>query len=518
MIRIPRSTHPAYFARAWAAEGLILTVIALAPLPFGSVERVWVAVWCGLLSLALALLPVPSVRLAQLLPAAPIVLLFGTMTVHIGVRATDFAPAAVTPPIWSRAGNLLQQPLIGHWDITAVSPWPAFGPSLLAFLAFLSAFAIGYERHRAWRAVVLLAAVGLAYAVFALGERAAGDAGTLFSDGSGARRPLTGPFVNRNHAVTFFGSAASVWLLLWFSELKGRLTAGPVTIGELGPTLVGEAPWKLIFPLLSFLICATATFLTVSRAGTILSVAVWVLAGGFFIYRWIYRYPRARWVFLSAVLLTAAGLEIWGGGLAYRIGMEGLSDALRRDAYRSTWATIREAPALGTGLGTFRDAFPSHRVEALPTHMVWDFAHSTPLEFAAELGLVQAALVLVAWGAVAFALGRGTFRRRRDMVLPLIGLSVGALGALHSCVDYPLQIPGYAVYWAALVGLGLAQSAGQSARTEAPPSNSFRSVNDTAPNGAVAQPTANVSVRADMGAALAKPHPPRRSILPQFVC
>ena len=82
-------------------------------------------------------------------------------------------------------------------------------------------------------------------------------------------------------------------------------------------------------------------------------------------------------------------------------------------------------------------------------------AHSTPLEIAAELGLPLA----------------GLMRRRRDAVYPIAATGVGLLGRLHSLVDFPLQLPGFAIVFTA--GLGLAQSLSSkraaSAEAQAPP-------------------------------------------------
>jgi hypothetical protein len=53
---------------------------------------------------------------------------------------------------------------------------------------------------------------------------------------------------------------------------------------------------------------------------------------------------------------------------------------------------------------------------------------------------------------------RGVQVRRRDTVIPLAALCVSIIAILHSCVDFSLQIPGYAIVIFALIGAGLAQS------------------------------------------------------------
>jgi O-antigen ligase len=91
---------------------------------------------------------------------------------------------------------------------------------------------------------------------------------------------------------------------------------------------------------------------------------------------------------------------------------------------------------------------------------VYDRAHSTPLELAVELGLPLAGVIALAWLAMLVLLVRGFAIRRRDRILPLAAMSVGLIAVVHSCVDFPLQIPGYAIPVFALLGVGLAQSVG----------------------------------------------------------
>jgi hypothetical protein len=57
-------------------------------------------------------------------------------------------------------------------------------------------------------------------------------------------------------------------------------------------------------------------------------------------------------------------------------------------------------------------------------------------------------------------------RRKRDRYIPIVGVSVAALGLVHSCIDFSLQIPGFGVFFAAIVGCGLAQSIPSELRKE----------------------------------------------------
>ena len=119
---------------------------------------------------------------------------------------------------------------------------------------------------------------------------------------------------------------------------------------------------------------------------------------------------------------------------------------------------IDDHPWLGTGQGTFAYAFPAYRSPNVSLWGVWDLAHNTLLEIAADMGVPLAALVVAAWLAVFVVLVRGAFVRRGGLAVPVAGLAVAILAVLHSLIDFSLQIPGFAIVALCLVGAGLAQS------------------------------------------------------------
>jgi O-antigen ligase len=119
---------------------------------------------------------------------------------------------------------------------------------------------------------------------------------------------------------------------------------------------------------------------------------------------------------------------------------------------------ISDHPWFGTGLGSFTWSFPSYRSAEISLFGIWNRAHSTPLELTAELGIPLAVLIGFAWILVLTLLARAARHRRRDRVIPLIGLSVAVIGLAHSMVDFSLQVTGYAIVAFAVVGVGLGQS------------------------------------------------------------
>jgi O-antigen ligase len=104
--------------------------------------------------------------------------------------------------------------------------------------------------------------------------------------------------------------------------------------------------------------------------------------------------------------------------------------------------------------------FPAFRNSDLWTWGVWDYAHSTLLEIAFEMGIPVAALIAAGALASVFVLMRAaatTSARVDRRVLAAIA-GIATLSYLHAMIDFSLQIPGYFVVFGILLGCGLARA------------------------------------------------------------
>ena len=226
--------------------------------------------------------------------------------------------------------------------------------------------------------------------------------------------------------------------------------------------LLSEIP-KL--PVTMLLVCLVAMLMTYSRSGVALSFMALALAFVGYFYRDLLRRRSVVATLLIGPLVALLLLETVGGNVAERFTNEGFVDLGRLETYRSTLRMIADHPWFGTGLGTFLWIFPAYRSGG-SMWGIWEYAHSTPLELTAELGLPLAILTGVAWLAVIVVLFRGVVTRRRDRIVPTAALAVAVLSLAHSFVDFSLQIPGHAIVVFALVGAGLAQSFSQANSTK----------------------------------------------------
>ncbi len=206
------------------------------------------------------------------------------------------------------------------------------------------------------------------------------------------------------------------------------------------------------------LVCVTAMLMAGSRAGVVFSlVGLAVAYLAFYRRRWRDR----RKLVLAVLTVAVAGavlLQVFGGEVGNRFNEYGVSDPARSATYKSTLKMISDHPWFGTGLGSYEWSFPAYRSDDASIWGVWNRAHDTLLEIAAELGVPLALLVAALWCLALWRLWRGIGLRKRDIAIPTAAFAVAVIGLLHSLIDFSLQIPGFAIPVFALVGAGFAQS------------------------------------------------------------
>jgi O-antigen ligase len=115
---------------------------------------------------------------------------------------------------------------------------------------------------------------------------------------------------------------------------------------------------------------------------------------------------------------------------------------------------LRDYPVFGTGGGTFYNAYPQYRgADILP---YYDHVHNDYMQLATETGIVGLALlgaiVLLSFFAGVLALSRRHDPLARGVAFGVV-MGVSAI-AIHSTVDFNLQIPANAFIFSVLLALG----------------------------------------------------------------
>ncbi|NNC98760.1 MAG: hypothetical protein HKN85_01125 [Gammaproteobacteria bacterium] len=244
----------------------------------------------------------------------------------------------------------------------------------------------------------------------------------------------TGTFVNRNH---FAGMLAICWPIV----LSGLLASRPLLFRKQAAAVrYGIAT---LYSLIVFLALVTSH----SRMG------IAAACFGFLVWSVLYvrsrRYEQSgdnRWI-PWAIGLFSILFALWFG---VQDIVSRFTELENGNSRIWVWTAIFDLPSLawivGIGPGLFEDVF--HLVQPSHQSVRFIYAHNDYLEFALEFGLLQLivlALVFSFWIRRSFPAGNLTLRAG----------AIGSLAAvaLHSIVDFNLQIPASAIFFWVAVGL-----------------------------------------------------------------
>lgn len=443
-------------------------VIALVPLPFGSTGRRITWAWVLVLS-ATALLA--SLRRFDARDRLFLASLFGAALLWTSVLAAQMIPNpaflhALIDPVWEQTSRALGAPLAGFVSLARDQAIFAAGPQIAYMLALACGFLLGRERSSAYAILQTTAMSGLMYAIYGIIAFVLWPDHWLWLERGNYRNSLIATFINPNVAAVYFGACTITWLLLLANTLDLPVeTKGQSIYQLLGTALISRPKPRTIRYLCAMFVVLSAMFMTGSRAGSVISLVA--MSGALAtLYR---RRLGFRGLLLGfpaiAIAIVLAIFQIFGSLVSQRFDSEGLFDSSRWNVYLSTVDMIKDHPWLGTGLGTFRWAFPAYRSSEISVIGIWEQAHSSPLELTAEMGIPFGIVVVAAWGLVLTILWRGILTRKRDEILPLAAFWTATAGVLHSLIDFSLQVPGFSIVVFALLGMGLAQSS--SSRTSA---------------------------------------------------
>lgn len=437
---------------------ILFITVAVAPFPFGSTDSTAIALWCIVLGLSIIVASPRGIH-AQHFPLfalAAVVVFAYAFVLH--EQLADHPWIAKPYPLWSEAAAVLQTPIAPTASIARHQPFFSLGAPLANMLALMCSFIVCTDRKYARRLVLVIAWSGVAYAVYGLAAYLIDPTYILGREKIAHRFVLTSTFLNRNTAAAYFGSCAVLWLLLLTENLRRHLSPDRMSWKNMWRLVLEGAPRSVILSFAMLDICLAAMLMTNSRAGIVLSLMALVIGFTAFIHRDIAGRGGIVVTLSIGAVVALLILQFLGGNVSGRFDLQGLSDEGRIATYLSTFKMIAAHPWFGTGLGTFMWAFPAYRSADISMWGVWDRAHSTPLELASDVGLPMTGLIVFAWLIVLGVLVHGIRHRRRDLIVPVGAFSVAILSLAHSTIDFPLQIPGYAIVVFALVGAGLAQS------------------------------------------------------------
>lgn len=437
----------------------LVAVLAWAPLPLGS-DRPWA--W-GLLGLSTALLLMAS-GLGQLArPASRIDLSQLRWPLILGGLLAAWALFQTAPwdlfgwhhPLWDQAAEALGQAVRPSISVAPEASLARLFRLLTYAGLFLVAWRTGHQGENAALIVRAVALLGTVHAAYGLVEFSSRDPSILWLPKLYYRHDVTSTFVNRNSYATFAGLSVLANLALIAEALMKNVDSRSRATTVL--SMFENLLWRAKFPVIGTIVTSAGLLLSHSRGGLVATAAGIAALVASVAAAPSLSAPWCKW--FAGVVIAAGGgaLLLSGGGVFERLNAMSDVDEGRGAIYDATLAAIRDNLLTGTGLGSFQFVFPMYQPASLAGLV--DLAHDDYLENILELGL-PAALLLYA--LLAYLIGQcalGIRRRRRDALYPCIAVAASTLAGVHSIFDFSLQIPAVAATYAALLGIGVAQSA-----------------------------------------------------------
>jgi O-antigen ligase len=436
------------WSRRWQALllGLWLALVLLAPLPLGSNRPLPASALAAAVGVLLCLWGVGCLfapAQASVPPRRfwPALVLIGLAAAWAAVQAMPFTPAVLHHPYWREVDEVLGSRHAGAISVNPAATWIR----LMGLLAYVGIFWLASQlcrtRSRAHQVLFALAAGGLLYAAYGLFDLVQSDAGIV-----------TSTFVNRNSYATYAGITLFCGLGLVLRELSRRSGASVQVRGFVVDVLSRLAA-TLAIGVITCLVAGTALLMTQSR-GAFVGLCAALVAFVWSLRRMALITSRG---FVKAAALLSVGLVFAMVGLAGEETLGRFADGdvhtLNRLAYyRATWDAIQDRPLLGTGYGTYADAFAAYNHPGTGTYFL-DKAHNTYLQLIMELGWPAAAALYAGLALLVFRCLDG-----ESAVYAAVLVSCSVLVAVHSLVDFSLEMPANAATYALLLGGGCAQA------------------------------------------------------------
>lgn len=267
---------------------------------------------------------------------------------------------------------------------------------------------------------------------------------------AGAQSGVHFPFVNRNTLATYLGF--------------GLLAATALGMQRVNAVRAGAAGFSkgIDTGMISYSAAGVAMFVALVATGSRMGLAACLLALLFML--WL-RFAKARGIRAGRVLalgasglaLAATGLWVYGDSLLGRLGHLGADADTRFALYQQVWEMIKARPWFGVGADSFELSFQAfHAPPVTPDH-IWNKAHNSYLANWAELGLVAGSLPLLWLGYWFWRLARGASGHKQGGPMLWLGMGLIVQVAVHSLVDFSLEIPAVTYMFLALLALACAE-------------------------------------------------------------
>lgn len=260
----------------------------------------------------------------------------------------------------------------------------------------------------------------------------------------------TGTFVNRNSFATFlaFGAVlATTQLVDIIGHWGEQRRDGEALRRSLPPIMLYTAALLLIL---------AAVVSSQSRMGFVVTLCGMLAVLGLAVARNIRLLLGILVVVVIGGLAVMTLLMFYGEGLLARLGALERSAEVRVALYTQILELISMRPWAGFGGGAFELAFPLVHQLPVSGDSVWDKAHSSYLALWSEMGLIFGSIPIILLGMMAWRLLKSLLAGRGSWRAQTVALGAITVGAVHSTVDFSLEIQANTIMFLALIALGYA--------------------------------------------------------------
>lgn len=267
----------------------------------------------------------------------------------------------------------------------------------------------------------------------------------------------TGGFVNRNSFATYLAFGA----ILGANLIMARFVPLPPRTKGIMPVDTYLTSGGVVPIICGWLIIVWALIATSSRMGVFAAGCGIAFSLLLFLSKKNIGMNRAGRLAITYVLPLVMLLLVVGYGstLIERFGDVERHTEIRWELYNQILGMIGLRPLVGYGGNSFEYVYPLFHLAPVNFDLVWNKAHSTYLALWVEYGIlfgsVPLAIVSIIFMRIAFAY----FAAERQDVALQTGLAVILAGAVHSLVDFSLEIEAVTFVFVALLAVAwVAQS------------------------------------------------------------
>lgn len=292
-------------------------------------------------------------------------------------------------------------------------------------------------------------AMGFMQALYGLFNQATNTQKILWMDKTHYFEQATGTFVNPNHFCAY--------LIIIVCLIAGKLLATLESRGKKKkpPKLVTIVSSVYSIEALVLVILVLAILASKSMGG-LLSLGAVVAA----IYLLLLKKPLSKRILLAPtamVIFTLASILTIDSQLIFQ-ELGGLQQSIERrtELWTASARVVKEHWAFGIGGGAFYSMFTQYRDLDIGNNFYY-YAHNDYIQFLAEFGLIGATLLLL-FIVLTIKCNYRAIQNSNSIHSKTFGYSsilATVAVATHSIVDFPLQIPAYAVLYLVIISVNI---------------------------------------------------------------